>query len=138
MLQALIIQRLKSQLTRVNIQAAASLAAVQAAAPMLPAIFVVITGEQGGAARYLSGAVAQNRSLSFTLIAAVKNQRDAQGEAASIDMLALRKKIDSALFGWSPDAAVYSPIIFNNGNTAGFIDQELWWQDHYSTEFDRR
>lgn len=137
MLQNLIIARLLDKVSTRHIYAAASLAAVQAASPLMPAVFVLSTGEQGGDTRYLSGTVAQKRIASFTIISAVKNVRDAHGAAASSDMIQLRSQIDDALFGWTPDAA-YSPIIFSQGASAGFIDQELWWQDHYSTLFDRR
>lgn len=138
MLQALILAHLKAQLTGVNIKGAATLSAVQSAKPVLPAVFIVMTHEQGVNTRYLSGQIAQKRAANFTVITAVTNLRDAIGEAASTDLVTLRKQVDAALFGWSPDGTTLAPIIFNNGNSAGFIDQELWWQDHYTTEFDRR
>lgn len=52
-------------------------------------------------------------------------------------MDALRAQTDAALFGWLPDE-LHSPLVFSSGKLLGLLDNELWWQDEYTTEFDRR
>lgn len=103
----------------------------------VPCAYVYNMSESGTDSRYLTGMVAQKRQQRVAVALVVKNVRDMQGAAASQDMDALRVQTDAALFGWTPDA-VYAPLIFVSGRFLGFKDGQLWWQDEYTTHFDRR
>jgi hypothetical protein len=139
MLRDLVIARLKAQVPALKrVGMAIDLAAAKADISVaFPRAYVMTLGENGGTSRYLSGAVAQKRSVRIGVVLMVKNVRDNVGTATASDMDALRQVTDSALFGWGADDA-HSPLIFARGSLLGLAEGELWWQDEYTTEFDRR
>lgn len=138
MLRDLVIERLKANIPALrNVSTAADLASAKIDAKQFPCAYVLLLAEQGGAARYMTGLVAQQRIQRIGVVLAVRNVRDAVGSAASVDMDALRTQTDAALFGWKPDEA-HEALIFSSGKLLALIDGEIWWQDEYTTEFDRR
>lgn len=139
MLRDLVIARLKAQVPALKrVGMAIDLAAAKADISVaFPRAYVMTLGENGGTSRYLSGAVAQKRSVRIGVVLMVKNVRDNVGAATTSDMDALRQVTDAALFGWGADDA-HSPLIFMRGSLLGLAEGELWWQDEYTTEFDRR
>lgn len=139
MIRDLIIAHLKAQIpTLKRVGSATDLASAKTdIKSAMPCAYVMQLAEQGGAIRYMTGVVAQKRIQRYAVVLMVRNVRDATGLAASIDMDALRLLTDAALFGWIPDAT-HSPLIFTGGKLLGLFDGELWWQDEYTTEFDRR
>lgn len=139
MLRDLIIARLKTQVPALKrVGKAVDLAAAKAdVSVVFPRAYVMTLGENGGTSRYASGTVAQKRVVRIGVVLMVKNVRDTTGNATSNDMDALRLLTDAALFGWEADAA-HSPLIFNRGSLLGLVEGDLWWQDEYTTEFDRR
>jgi len=139
MLRDLIIARLKAQVSGLRkVGTAADLAGAQADTQnQFPCAFVLVLAEQGGAPRYMSGLTAQKRTPRIAVVLAVKNVRDMIGNASGGDMELLRQQTDAALFGWMPDGD-HAPLIFASGKLMGLLGGELWWQDEYTTEFDRR
>jgi len=138
MLRDLIIERLKTGVPALKrVSSAADLASAKADAKQFPCAYVMTLAEQGGEARYMTGLVAQRRIVKIGVVLAVKNVRDATGMAAGGDMDALRSQTDAALFGWRPDND-HEALIFSGGKLLALIDGEVWWQDEYTTEFDRR
>lgn len=140
MLSDLIIARLKAQVPALHyVGRAVDLTAAQKEMKpaMFPAAFVLPLSETGGAPRYMTGVVAQKRTAGFSVVLVVRNLRDLSGAAASSDIEALRQLTDAALFGWVPDAT-HNAMIYNKGAMICLLQEELWWQDEYSTSFDRR
>lgn len=139
MLRDFIIARLKAQIPALKrVGKAVDLAAAKADVSVaFPRAYVMTLGESGGAIRYMSSTVAQKRVMRIGVVLMVKNVRDTIGSATGNDMDALRQLTDAALFGWAADTT-HSPLVFNRGSLLGLVGGELWWQDEYTTEFDRR
>ena len=139
MLRELVIARLRAQVPDLRrVGSALDLAGARAEIKgQYPCAFVMTVAEAGGPARYMTGRVAQKRTPRIAVVLMVRNMRDGTGLAASSDMDALRAQTDAALFGWLPDE-LHSPLVFSSGKLLGLLDNELWWQDEYTTEFDRR
>lgn len=139
MLRDLVIARLKAQVPALKkVGMAIDLAAAKTdPSKAFPRAYVMTLAEAGGSSRYLSGTVAQKRTQRVGIVLMVSNVRDTVGIATSQDMDALRLVTDGALFGWGPDDA-HSPLLFARGTLLGLIEGQLWWQDEYTTEFDRR
>ena len=79
------------------------------------------------------------RTLAFLTVAlgivmAVRNVADPKGNAASVDMEALRIAVRTALLGWN--ATGTDPFEFAAGGLLAFRDGHLWWQDSYRTAYD--
>jgi len=138
MLRDLIIARLQTQCPSLKrVSTAADLASAKTDAKQFPCAYVLTLAEQGGAARYMTGLVAQQRNVRIGVVLAVRNVRDATGAAASADMEVVRVETDAALFGYRADEA-HEVLVFSQGKLLALIDGEIWWQDEYTTEFDRR
>lgn len=139
MLRDLIITRLKDQVISLRkIGKAADLAsAMQDGSNQFPRAYVLPNAEQGGQPRLMTGAVAQRRTPRIGIVLVVKNVRDMVGDAAGSDMEALRLLTDEALFGWKPDDA-HSALMFAGGRLLNISNGEVWWQDDYTTDYDRR
>lgn len=139
MLRDLVIARLKTQVPALKkVGMAIDLAAAKTdPSKAFPRAYVMTLAEAGGGNRYLSGFVAQKRTQRIGVVLMVSNVRDTTGETTGGDMDALRSLTDAALFGWSADDA-HAPLIFARGSLLGLIEGQLWWQDEYTTEFDRR
>ncbi len=138
MLRDLVIERLKADMPSLRkVGTAADLAAARTDAKQFPCAYVLTLSERGSSARFMTGLVAQQRIQRIGLVLAVRNVRDAAGAAASVDMDALRTQTDAALFGWKPNE-VHDALVFESGKLLALIDGEVWWQDEYTTGFDRR
>lgn len=139
-LSALLIARIKSSVPALlDVFTGADLAALKEGQPLRsPTAFVFMLNEAGGANRYMTGAVAQKRSQQVAVVLAVRNVRDATGAKAQLDVDGLRAQVDAALFGWSPNAAIYDPLTFQRGGLVELSNGWIWWQDEYLTQFDRR
>jgi hypothetical protein len=138
MLRDLIIAHLKAQVPSLKkVGMAMDLNAAMNETKQFPCAFVMSIAETGAANRYMTGAVAQKRTQRIAVLLAVRNVRDATGQAADTDMDALRSQTDAALFGWQANDT-HSPLVFSAGKIMGLINGNLWWQDEYTTEFDRR
>lgn len=136
-LSDLIVARLNTIAELKKVGKAADLASAKTDAKTFPCAYVVTLAERGGEARYMTGMVAQQRTPRMGIVLAVRNVRDATGAAGSGDMDALRALTDAALFGWKPDEA-HDALIFTGGALLTLLDGEVWWQDEYTTKFDRR
>lgn len=132
---------------------AAAVAALKDTAISYPAVFVLTLSETGGANNLACMAVEQNRTQRLGIIIAVKNVKDASGNAAINDLQKLRLQIDDALTGWSPQLVdaitnLYNyyfkpvvwvdPVMFASGRLLSLADGVVWWQDEYVTNYLRR
>lgn len=135
----LTIDRLRTQCPQLkDVLPASDLAAIKEQPPLrFPTAYVLAVRESGSGNRYMTGAVAQRRQMTVAIMLLVKNVRDARGGAATTDMDALRILVDDALFGWLPSQE-YEPLVFQRGSLMQMHGGELWWQDEYTTEYDRR
>lgn len=98
-----------------------------------PAAYVIPARESAPPSSIYSR-VRQKVSSGVVIVLVVKNVADAKGEAAGIDMEALRAAVDAALLGWAPTAD-HEPFQFEGGALAAFKDGHMWWQDAYRTQF---
>ncbi len=98
-----------------------------------PAAFVLPGPERGGPNEYIN-AVSQRVTLRFSVVLAIQNLRDMQGDAAQTDLDPIRTAVLGALLGWQP-AAADSPITYGAGRMVKWADGVLWWQDDYDTTY---
>ncbi len=98
-----------------------------------PAAFVLPGPERAGPNIYIQ-AVGQLVTMRFSVVLAIQNLRDMQGDAAQTDLDPIRTAVLAALLGWQPGAAD-SPITFGGGRMLKWADGVLWWQDDYDTTY---
>lgn len=126
-----ILARLKSQLTGFKtIGSAADLEALGASVAASPSCYLLPMAESAEDNRLL-GAFEQRVSVTFSVVLAVSNKRDAGGSAAMGDLEPLRALVRAALIGWPPDPAIGEPVRFAGGHLLRFENALLWWMDEF-------
>ncbi len=130
-----IVSRLKARATSLkHVAGAANLAALKSAPARTPAAWVVPVSESASANVSASIDVVQRIRRRFGVVIAVRDVRDATGEAALDGGLAqARSEIVAALVGWSPDAES-GAIVAAGGRLLSFSSGALWWQDEFETD----
>lgn len=130
----LIITRLKGQLTGFRkVGGAADLAAIGAGAPPAPAVYVLPATESAGDSDFAADTV-QRITAVFSVVVAVSNKSNAEGEAAVRDLEPRRDQVKAALLGWAP-AAGFGPVSFAGGRLVSFDDAVLFWMDDFKTYY---
>ncbi len=128
-----IITRLQTEVTALKrVAGSAEFAAASDDLKQTPAAFVIPASEKTESSGTGTLVVSQHNTVRFSVAIAVQNLRDARGENAGVDLLALRNSIVTALHGWQPHAD-FDPIEYSGGNLAGLNNQVLWWQDSFVT-----
>jgi hypothetical protein len=126
-----VITRLAAQLTGLKkIGGSADLDAAAKAAPPTPSMFVMPLAESGKPGG-TTAVYRQPMLLEFSVISVVANQRDATGNAALADLVALRTQLKAALIGWVPNTEDGEPVEFIGGRLLQFDDGRLWWADQF-------
>lgn len=130
-----IVDRLKAQASSLrHVGGAANLAALKSAPSRTPAAWVVPVSESAGANVSATIDVAQRIRRRFGVVIAVRDIRDATGEAALDGGLAqARSEIAAALVAWSPDQGS-GAIMSAGGRLLSFSSGVLWWQDEFETD----
>lgn len=128
-----IITRLQTQVTALKrVAGSAEFAAASDDLKQTPSAFVIPASEKAAPSSTGTLVVSQYNTVRFSVAVAVQNLRDARGDKAQADLLALRVSILTALHGWQPHAD-FDPIEYSGGNLAGLNNQVLWWQDSFIT-----
>lgn len=130
---ALVIARLTAQVSAFRkVAGAADYAAAAPELKQTPAAFVLSLADRAGRSSTGTMVVSQEMEARFGVIFAVQNLRDARGQQAGADLLALRIAVMTALLGWQP-ASDYDPCEYGAGRLLQLDDAVLWWQDDYVT-----
>ena len=96
-----------------------------------PAAYVLPEAEDA-TANAIIGGVAQQVTVSFAVLYAVRNVSDAAGEAALDDLETVRAGVMAALLGW--DCGTGIPIEYGGGAVTDVDpNRVLWWQDRFIT-----
>ena len=129
---SLIVARLKAQLVGLKvIGASADLDAAIDGVVAMPAAFVLPLAEAASDMGMVSS-TGQRIVQAFGVVHVLSNRRDAQGNAAMNDLVALRTALRAALVGWVPDAATGEAIVFTGGRLIRLDgDGRLWWTDEF-------
>ena len=128
----LITARLESTVSALRrVAGAADIAAAEEDLKRMPAAYVLPLRERAGE-NYLDNAVSQRVARAFGVLYAVRNLRDARGDAAHVHLEELRTEGRAALLGWEPDDD-HEPIEFRGGRLLRLTNPILFWQDEYET-----
>jgi len=129
-----ILDRLNTHVTALRqTGGAADLAAARDDLRIAPAAYVIPLRETPGR-NELGEAIWQRVTVRLGLVLAVRNVRDARGEAAAEDLEALRQSVRAALLGWAP-AMGHDPLEYGGGRLLALTNAILWWQDDFTTAF---
>lgn len=79
--------------------------------------------------------VLQEVACVFSVVTAVRNVRDATGEAAMDSLKPFREPLFDALIAWSPDADVFGPVTYAGGQQIAFANGTLFYQDDFVTSY---
>lgn len=103
-----------------------------------PAAFVVpLRNAAGRNALDSAGTVMQRVSFTFGVVLMIRNVRDARGDKAADELAALRAKVFDKLLGIQL-AAEFDTCLYSGGQLMRFSDQDLIWQDVFTTAFHAR
>lgn len=129
------IARLRAQIATLGaalVDGAAAFGAATETNPVsTPAIYVVPLSETPAPTQFDG---VQRVTGDMAIVCAVRNLTDARGEAAQIDLQALRVNVKAALLGWVP-ADGHTAIERGAGRLLAFRDGHLWWQDIYRSNY---
>ena len=129
-----IIDHLKGQLAGFRkVGGAADLAAIGGGAPPAPAAYVLPATELPGDSEVATTTI-QRVVAVFSVVLAVSNKSNAEGEAAVRDLEPRRDQLKAALLGWAP-AAGFGPVSFAGGRLVSFDDAVLFWMDDFKTYY---
>ena len=132
---ATIIAYLKSQVPTLKlVEGAAQLESAILEGPrQSPAAYVIPIRDEASPNTYSANAARQRVADHFGVVFAIKNLRDARGEAAFDGGLrTYRLAVMTALLGWVP-AQGFDLCEYAGGAMIRFANSTLWWQDRYST-----
>jgi hypothetical protein len=104
-------------------------AALRATATPSPSAFLILNGETNSDEDADFDSIALE--VTFSVVLALSNKRDAKGSAATLDLSVIRPKVIKALVGWIPDADSGYPIEYSSGRILRFEDGVIWWGDEY-------
>ncbi|MGN0920226.1 MAG: hypothetical protein ACI4NJ_00715 [Cellvibrio sp.] len=92
-------------------------------------LYVVLINESG------QGVTARSRvvQVTFGVISAAKNAKDARGEAAMRDAQQLISRVRSALMGFAPKGC--TPIAWEEGSIQDYDRSHILWADAFSTTY---
>lgn len=101
-----------------------------------PAAFVLPAKDTAAANAFATEEIDQRVTARFGVIIAVKNVRDARGEAAMADLTPLRQAVWERLLGWIA-AEGFSPCTYGGGRLLDLDEgaQVLWWVDEFDTDY---
>jgi hypothetical protein len=80
----------------------------------------------------LIGATMQRLAVSFAILIAVRNVKDARGGDAADASYLLQDLLKTALLGWSPDASA-DPLEYGGGALVSFTNGFFVWKDSFIT-----
>ncbi|UOA07622.1 hypothetical protein [Methylobacter sp. S3L5C] len=80
----------------------------------------------------LIGATMQRLAVSFAILIAVRNVRDARGGDAADASYLLQDSVKSALLGWCPDASA-DPLEYSGGALVSFANGFFIWKESFIT-----
>lgn len=134
---ALVVERLRTMAPELEtIGAAADYAAVQSLSSFrAPSAYVVLTTEEDvspdvdAPQRRPSGA--QQVESRFGVVVAVRNFRDATGDAATGDAAPVIGAVRAAIANWTPDETRYRPIRWLSGDVLDYDASTLLWVDAF-------
>lgn len=98
-----------------------------------PALFVLTMGEKAKPPS-TANVLIQHVDAQLGIVMVVRNVADNTGQAAGIEMEALRLALKDALFGWQP-ASQYNPLERDQGNLMDYREGHLWWLDTFNTSY---
>jgi hypothetical protein len=104
-------------------------AALRATATPSPSAFLILNGETNSDEDSDFDSIALE--VTFSVVLALSNKRDAKGSAATSDLSVIRPKVIKALVGWIPDPGSGYPIEYSNGRLLRFDDGVIWWGDEF-------
>ncbi len=76
----------------------------------------------------------QRVTVRIGVIYAVRQVRDATGQAAADELSSLRTTVFTALLGQLPDPSA-EPFSFHSGGLVQFVNSLLFWQDQFQTRY---
>jgi hypothetical protein len=131
--------RLAAALLPVPVAGAAALAGVmEGSIRSAPAAWLVPLAESGGA-NELIGALHQQLTVTVSVLLAVRNVSDAQGDAALGELATLRRTVRDSLLNWTPaDLPGGEPFRFLRGGLLSFANAIVWWQDQFQVRYTLR
>lgn len=126
--------RLKGQCPTLRlVEGAAGMAALDGKAPaQRPAAYVIPIRETAGQ-NAVAMAVRQRVAVTFGVVIAHGNRRDARGEAASRELEAIESEVMAAVLGWQP-ANGYEACTYARTATVLIRDGVVWRLQEYATE----
>lgn len=103
-----------------------------------PACYVLPFASGAGANGLAAGGFRQRLEETVAILLVTGNLRDARGEAASTDLVAIRDTVRASLLGWSPGTA-WEPLELRAGSLHAVIDGVAIWRDQLvsRTQFQR-
>lgn len=133
---ALVTARLAGTTGLMDIGGAVEYFAAREALKRWPAAFVLPAKDTAAPNAFADGALDQQVVARYGVILAVRNLRDAKGEAAMADLTPLRQAVWTQLLGWVP-AAGFSPCTYGGGRLLDLDEaaQVLWWVDEFDTDY---
>lgn len=135
---AAVVERLQGAGWLRRVETLAELAALTAPPPAarLPAAYVMPVGSRPGA-NAVMGAVRQRVQETIAVILMAQNLRDAQGAAATMDVVELYTRTRGLLVGWTPDPA-WEQLVLGPARLLGFSGGIVTWQETYSSAYLQR
>ena len=127
-----VIDRIRSQnLGFKQLGGSADLDAAMSGAVNPPSAFVIPLREKASPSE-TTMVTRQRITMSFGVVMAVMNRRDANGAASLVELNTYRAPLRVALAGWVPDAESGEPLQFDGGNLLRLDgDGRLWWIDEF-------
>lgn len=132
-----VIARLSAQVSALKtVAGTAEFAGAETAPKQLPACYVIPLVEKASGNDLETG-VEQHVVVRFGVAIAIRNVKDARGQAGQAALKTVRDAISAALLGWEP-ATGYDPVLFGSGQLIKLGNSVLWWQDEFVTGYYRR
>lgn len=132
-----VISRLDTQVAALKtVAGTAEFAVAETAAKQLPAAYVIPLADKASGNELETG-VEQHVVARFGVALAIRNIKDARGQAGQAALKTLRDAVSVVLLGWEPLAG-YDPVLYVGGQLIKIGNGVLWWQDEYVTGYYRR
>lgn len=124
--------QLASAVSPIPVGGAADFAAItETGLARAPALWVVPLHDHASA-NVLDCGVHQRLTVVFSVLYAVRDVRDATGQAAADSLDAVRASVWTALINWTPPGG--EPITYARGDLFDFKNSILYWQDQFQTQ----
>ena len=133
---ALVTARLAGTAGLLDVGGAAEYFAARESLKRWPAAFVLPAKDTSAANVFATEEIDQRVTARYGVIIAVRNLRDAKGEAAMADLTPIRHAVWDQLLGWIP-ASGFSPCTYGGGRLLDLDEdaQVLWWADEFDTDY---